>query len=200
MAKELKRKIYFYKVSTISTSTNNQPFNVIQAHDDIRNLPFSAPDQGRYLEDQNNNTAFLVIPSSSQNGRHYWRLGTVRRNDLPRLEQGGQVNPLSIAPDEGLLEETHCIFFPDGIVGAEFNFYGPRATRLERYLAVKCASLPRIKLNLLVQRKMADQIMRMRDIRMIRFQLRRDYRDLLNYASNSLPNAFDATDDQLTAL
>jgi hypothetical protein len=34
------------------------------------------------------------------------------------------------------------VFFPKGIVGAEFNFYGPRLSRLEEYLHRKFPDLP----------------------------------------------------------
>jgi hypothetical protein len=44
---------------------------------------------------------------------------------------------LPIAPDDGLCEPIHVVFFENNIVGAEFNFYGPRLTGLAYYLKDK---------------------------------------------------------------
>jgi len=33
------------------------------------------------------------------------------------------------APGKTVLEQTHIVLFPDGLVGAEFNFHGPRVSK-----------------------------------------------------------------------
>ena len=66
----------------------------------------------------------------------------IRRTGLPQLEQAGTVSDLKIADNAGLVEAVHVVFFPDNIVGADFNFYGPRLSRLGYYLRVNPQSYP----------------------------------------------------------
>jgi hypothetical protein len=62
------------------------------------------------------------------------RFANVQRNALPLAEAGGQLTDLNLADDAGIYEVSHLCIFPDGIVGVEFNFYGPRPSRLAPYL------------------------------------------------------------------
>jgi len=41
---------------------------------------------------------------------------------------------LNVQTFEGLVEPVHVVFFRGGLVGVEFNFYGPRPSRLGYYL------------------------------------------------------------------
>jgi hypothetical protein len=192
-SKPLQRKVYFYRLRTEPDEQTGvpKPFNPLDACQAISDLPFGGPDGGRYLLSSDGN-ALCAWPTSS-NGLSALRLGVVRRADLPRIEHGGQVMPLNIGPQQGLLEETHLLFLPDGVVGAEFNFYGPRASRLGTYLIAKCPSLPKVSFDLLVHHDMLEQVNRMVDVRQIHFSVRADYADLLGHASEDLPAAFSTS-------
>lgn len=63
------------------------------------------------------------------------RLADVRRQDLPQIDSRGQLKPLTLAANEGIAESTHLVVFQGGLVGCEFNFYGPRIGRLSGYLS-----------------------------------------------------------------
>jgi hypothetical protein len=101
---------------------------------------------GRYLEDEQGNP-LCGWPDVAGGVRDYkvksgefprMMFGRVRRSGLPRVEKGGRIDPLGIPSDAGLVEITHVVFFPNNIVGADFNFYGPRVPRLGLYLHTLC--------------------------------------------------------------
>lgn len=192
--RELQRKVYFYRMRVLPDRDGNTPdFDLQEVLARIEALSFDSPVDGRYLPDREG-SATIVLGQVSGSRIHRLRLGNVRRTDLPRVEHRGQVDPLNIDPEEGLLEDTHVVFFPGGIVGAEFNFYGPRLPRLEEYLRRKFPELPKVRFNMLLQRNMTEQIGRMMDVRAVRLTLRRDYNDLLRHAGASLPDALNAND------
>lgn len=60
-------------------------------------------------------------------------LGSGKKRDLPCLEEKGKTEPLEIA-DKSLFEPTHMMLFDNNILGAEFNYYGPRASGLKSYI------------------------------------------------------------------
>lgn len=193
--RELERKVYFYRMRTMPDPDGTVPvFNLASALQRIDSLPFDSPTTGRYLLDRDGGNATIALSDGTSGNSHRLRLGTVRRTDLPRVERRGTVGPLSIDPEEGLMEDTHIMFFPGGIVGAEFNFHGPRLGRFEDYLRRKLPDMPTVRFHMLLQRDMAQQLQRMEDVRMVRLSLRREYSDLLRHASANLPDAFNATD------
>jgi hypothetical protein len=55
------------------------------------------------------------------------------------MERTGKLSALNIPDDAGLAETAHFVFFADGVLGAEFNFFGPRSSRLAAFLADKAA-------------------------------------------------------------
>ena len=66
-----------------------------------------------------------------------FRLVLVRMDALPLVQQGGELASLTdyISDEFGLAEITHCVLFPDdGILGAEYNHSGARATAIKEYL------------------------------------------------------------------
>ena len=56
-----------------------------------------------------------------------------RDQALPLLARGTSLEPLEIAVDRSLAELTHAVFFPNNIIGAEYNHYGPRVSGLAEY-------------------------------------------------------------------
>ena len=57
--------------------------------------------------------------------------------NLPTKERAGKLESLDLAVDQGLAELCHLVIYEDGYVAAEFNFDGPRVTRLGEYLYAK---------------------------------------------------------------
>ena len=81
--------------------------------------------------------AICMLPETTLHMYPAARLCRVRRLGLPQLEQLGRITELDIAEDQGLLESIHVVFFPDNIVGVEYNHHGPRINRLLPYLKAK---------------------------------------------------------------
>jgi hypothetical protein len=54
----------------------------------------------------------------------------VRSTNLRHVEAAGLCSPLGLDPAAGLAEQIHLVSFSDNVIGAEFNSYGPRVTRL----------------------------------------------------------------------
>ena len=138
-APTLERKIHFYRANIgIDGGGKPLPFDPTAALAAITAMPFADGMAGRYLLDDDGN-AVCVWPGSA-GVRTTLRFCQIRRTGLPQLEQGGTVSDLNLAADAGLLEPVHVAFFSDNIVGADFNFYGPRLSRLGYYLRVKSSN------------------------------------------------------------
>ncbi len=116
------------------------------------------------------------------------RLAIVRRRGLPQLESDGNLSPLQIPPTAGLAEQIHLVFFPDNIIGSEFNFYGPRATRIGPYLRAK-GLVNRITVQPVLRDDASRAFGELNTLRLLRLRIHRSY----------LPTILDA-DETLGAL
>jgi hypothetical protein len=111
------------------------------------------------------------------------------------VERGGALSQLHLAPTSGLVEQVHVIFFPDAIVGAEFNFYGPRITRLAPYLQAKAGDLcPPLSFQPLLRQDVADQLEHLRDVRLLRLRIHAAYAARVAEADRDLGAAFRAAE------
>lgn len=127
----VERSIFFYRAN-IGYGEDNLPIpfdpepalNVIQAL-------VSTPD---WYEEEDEGSALCLFPLVGHHEYPMARFGRVRRSGLPQVERAGKVSDLNIAEDQGLLESIHVVFLPDNVVGAEYNHYGPRVSRLGPYL------------------------------------------------------------------
>jgi len=107
----------------------------------------------------------------SENKPHMIRFFKVRRDDLPGVDDGaGDRTDLEIAEEAGLIEAIHLCLFPNGIIGAEFFFYGPRISRFERFVNQKLDLGP-FELCELIRNDVIDQALRFDDIRLLRIKL-----------------------------
>ena len=86
----------------------------------------------------NSGDTIFVIPDEIERGAPIkFRIVLVRKNGFPLVEKEGALRSLTafIDDDFGLAEITHCVIFPDcGILGAEYNHSGARATAIKQYL------------------------------------------------------------------
>lgn len=155
------------------------------------------------------------LPFSSVNGRYVvrgdvrqcaWveeigptcklRFASIRSNALPQLEAGGQLRDLEVAEDDGLCETSHMCIFPDGIVGVEFNFYGPRASRFADYLRTLVREeCPEFALEALLRQDIAAELQRKKAVRKISFSVRRSYVSTVEEADASLGAAMRAAEE-----
>jgi hypothetical protein len=190
------RKVFFYRIRTRPTDDGDVPiFQPRDAADCITALTF---DTGDRYQDLGESGIYCVWPNSRGEFVRM-TIGVVRRSGLPSLEALGDVTPLELAEEQGLLEQTHVVFFPDGVVGAEFNFYGPRVSRLATYIADKCADVPLIRFDMLLNQDAEEQLANLEDIRLVELRLRRSDIALLEDADEDLAAALEATAERVDA-
>lgn len=86
------------------------------------------------------------------------------------------------------------VFFPNNIVGAEYNHYGPRMSRLGNYFHTKSNRVvPHAAFRPLLRGDAAEQMNRLNEIRELTFNILPSYVDEVGRIDDSLADAFKAT-------
>ena len=185
------RRIYFYRVDP--GLKNGQPRaqpNLTAMLTALNKLPHSL--DGRYYS-----TAEGVLTSwvDSPVAPHRMRFSHSRRSVLPQVEFGGNLSSLRIAQNAGLAEAVHVTFFPGGIVGSDFNFYGPRVSGLGRYLAAAVPNADRFELHPLIRGEAAAALQGLRNATYLQIRVHPNYVHAVSEANGSLGAAFRAQGD-----
>jgi hypothetical protein len=182
------RKIYFFRANVGDNPDGSPiPFDPTPALNLIDHLPFD-PQERYHVGTDGTETLCVVDRNSSP---HRIRLGNVRRSDFPHEEERGVFSPLSIAAGKGLVEPIHVVFFPDNIVGCEFNFYGPRIGKLRTYLVAKGGESCRgITFAALLRQNVADDLKRLRSLRAFQLKIHASYAETVEKADERLGSAF----------
>jgi len=163
----------------------------------INALPFRA--DGRYQDIDDGAVFWVNVARAARPQRIV--LVTVRRNALPQIEARGQFTDLAIPVGSGLAEQTHASLFANGVVGVEFNFYGPRLNRLGWYAMTKFADLYPQPLTLqpLLRQDVRNRLARLRDIRVLDLSIRRGYAGVLAQANRDIFTGLEAMGDASAA-
>ena len=187
---QVERKIYFYRVDAgLDAAGRPVPFNPVPVLRHLHGLPFT--DDGLYWDAGDGHDTCCWVDVVSSRGR--LRFGNVRRSGLPQVERAGEIGALGIPASAGLLEQVHVLFFPHNIVGSEFNFYGPRISRLSRYMAAKAnGTCPPVTFEPLLRQDVMGQIDRLVDIRLLQLKIHASYADVVAEADQDLGSAFEA--------
>ena len=188
----LERKIYFYRAD-IGADEGGQPlaFDPVPALDAIDSLPFTNDAHGRYEFDADGNALSVRRQHSVSNVT--LQFGRVRRNGLPQLEQAGNISDLVLDADAGLLEAIHLVFFPDNIVGTEYNHFGPRVSRLGSFLHEKSnEAVPRANFRPILRGDATKQLDRLSDLRVLELSVLPSYVDVVRQSHASLADALAA--------
>jgi len=186
----LERKIYFYRAN-IGKNENGEPlpFDPTQALATINQLPFTDTN-GRYLVGLDGEVLCGWVDNSTL---PRMRFGLIRRSGLPQIEQYGNLSDLNIATDAGLVEPIHVVFFPDNIIGVDFNFHGPRLSRLGYYLNIKCGNQNfNGTFDPLLRNDVVSQLDRFGDIRLFDLKIRSSYAAQVRQADEDLGAAFES--------
>lgn len=189
---ELERKIHFYRADC-GTGKNGKPLvykhGAAIAH--IAKLPFSDHKAGgRYFEDEEN-----VYCCWTETDPNKIRFAVIRRDAWPQIEEQGNVSPLNIPANAGLVEIIHVRFFPKNIVGFDSNFYGPRLPRLGRYINQVAAGIgPKVNFNPLLRRDALNELQG-KDLRVFSMRIKRSEIETVKKANIALGKAFEATDE-----
>jgi len=186
----LERKIHFFRVSAGKDDKGAfKPFDPAPSLAAVDALPFN-DNGGRYLLDNEGNALCAWIDNMGSTPR--LRFSQIRRTGLPQIDAAGSLSDLNLKSSEGLVEPAHVIFFPNNIVGAEFNFYGPRPSRLGYYLGKTSGLGVYPHLDPLIRSDVFGQLDRLNDVRLLDLKIRPSYAGVLKRADRDLGSAFES--------
>ena len=187
---EILRKIHFYRAVTRPDEDGSPtPFDPATALHHIEQLEFSR--EGRYLS-IGDSTLCCWVHRTDPPPR--FRFGHIRRTGLPLVEKpDGHLDDLQIPDESGLVDLIHVVAFENNIIGADFNFYGPRAGRLGQYLSTKCREqCGPVSFEPLVRPDVVAALRRLGAIRLFRLKIRSSFVPNIAEASEDLASAFEA--------
>ena len=190
MTSNINREIYFYRVDTGNdVSGKPKPFNPIPTLDHVDKLDWK---QDRYWKDDNERLLACWVDSKQMPCKI--RLGGIRRSDFPQVEEQGEITPLEISEKSGLVEQTHIVFLEENIVGCDFNFYGPRITKLSYYLADMAVGIapPILNFNPILRRDVYEQLKQFKYLRLFHLKVRPSFADTIKDIDRSLSDAFNS--------
>lgn len=189
---ELERKIHFYRADCGNDKGGKPvPYKHGPPLAHIDKLPFTDHRLGgRYFEDTDNVYCCWVEKDPNK-----IRFAVIRRDAFPQIEEQGNVSPLTVPANAGLVEIIHVRFFPKNIVGFDSNFYGPRLPRLGRYLNQVAAGVgPQVNFNPLLRQDALNELAG-KDLRVFSMRIKSSEIDTIRQINESLGAAFKATDD-----
>lgn len=189
----VERSIHFYRADTgYGDDGRPLPLDVDAVLGAVHALPFTPSDQGgRYLAQNDGEDLCAWVDAEVAPKR--LRLARLRRNALPQAEMAGQLSDVALARGAALYEAVHLLFLPENIVAAEFNFYGPRPTRLPSYLQALVGDLPTpFVMEQILRQDAADQLDRQQGLRLVDLRVRPSYAAAVRQADSSLGAALDA--------
>ena len=184
------RSIYFYRADAgLQTSGKPVALHLKPVLERVGEL--ACADGERYLAQEDDNVLCAWVDSVAH---QRMRLATIRRSGLPLIEQGGNLNGLNLTADQGLYEPIHVQVFDKNIIGVEFNFYGPRPSRLSSYLRRVTGNnlCPTFTLNPLLRQDVVAQLNRLHEIRVLELAIRPSYASTVRQADRDLGAAFQA--------
>lgn len=182
-ATRVERKIHFYRVVVLDDPGGTSDYDVRPVHEQLTRL-LSSDDRYHISGER----VTFCVPESGPPSR--LRLFNVRRSDLPQIESHGVLSPLELDSEAGVAEQIHVVFFPDNVIGSEFNFYGPRPNRLAEFLKAKSIG-PRIEIHPLVRDDAIRQLDELQELRMARLKVKRSSIDLVRRTDDTLANVLD---------
>ncbi len=123
-----------------------------------------------------------------------WQMRFVRsrRADLPQMERAGAISQLAIPSNAGVADCTHVRFFTGGVVGADWNFYGPRVTGLAHYLNVNVQPGWAITIRPLLRTDVAQSLNRLESIRVVDLKIRTPFIPAVRDVDQTLADAFES--------
>ncbi len=186
---EATRTIQFFRIDAGQNEAGRpNPFEHGRFMDAINQLTWVRGQASRYLTDDLETDLCAHVDSQTE-----MRLSRVRRGSLPMVERAGQVSPLLIDPDQGLLETIHIVWFDNSIVGADYNHYGPRLSRLSDYFEDKCGLRSgAVRFNPLLKQDSLAELEHLENISLLTLKIRTPYAAVVAQADQSLGAAFSA--------
>lgn len=141
MGNQIKRTVYYYKISGLKHNKEDNIFTEDRQKTDktLLDLYETQASEGPrmvYKEPSESSGLLLIIDDVSDFSISF-KLALCRRDILPVIEQNGNLSSLSeiIKEDQNVAEITHCVFFREtNIIGVEYNVNGARANSIISFL------------------------------------------------------------------
>ena len=116
------------------------------------------------------------------------------------MESAGTLSELPIPSAAGLSEAVHVVFFPENIVGAVYNHFGPRISSLGPYLYARSGrAIPPVTLRPLLDANTSRKLATLDDLRILEFNIRPSFAATIRDADPSLGHAFTAISELFDA-
>ena len=187
---KVNRKVYFFRLADHAEFIDHLEGAI--AH--VGSLPFN--DQGRYQATSDEETILALFVESASFPIKI-QFARIRRDNLPLVEQEGDITPLTLAKNAGLMDWSHIVIFNDGIVAAEFNQDAPRIRRLGQYLMFKGGgSLPSApRFAPLYQRNVLDELESFESVTILELEALTTDAELIEQGDRHIGAAFKACRD-----
>ncbi len=202
--KQITRKIHFFKTNLNQYKDNtfipveNRVEISRQVFSTIHQLPFDLipENPSKYLTAYDENVLFMKVDNTDlvQSETIDVQFAISRRNLLPLIEDKGVLTDLTIPTNAGIAEITHFVYFlNDGIIGVEFNFYGPRATRIGFYIQEKTSLISQFLLTPILQMDVTETLKRIDEVSLFRVEAHTSATDIIKGLNEDLGSAFEAS-------
>ncbi len=124
------------------------------------------------------------------------RVATIRRSGYPFVERLGDLSPLSVPADSGLADQIHVVFFENNVVGADYNFYGPRLGSLALYLRKKADGVcpKKLRFEVLLDPDAAERLENLQELMVLDMKVRPSDSEVRAQLEEGLGGGFDAND------
>jgi hypothetical protein len=190
----VEKQIEFFKVDIGRDDESGIPltFPFGDVLEQVRQLPFNVAGEGAYLREPDGDDICVFADSVRPDAL---RLGRVRRSAFPMLESAGAISPLELDEKYGLFESIHVVFFRNNIVGAEYNHFAPRISRLASFIALKSGIDRPIAIRPLLAKNAAEQLRKMKAISVVDLKVRDNYVSAVREADRDVARALAAIQD-----
>lgn len=167
---EVSRRIHFYRVDA-GIDEVTQRINAFESALVIGRIR-SLSNTEKQLERLDGNLTFCRIFNGSRYPR--LQLSTVRMAEIPegfdRRDSSSFI--FDIAEEQGISENSHMVFFPNNILGLEYNYRGPGTGRLEEYFRKKVPIREaRVTFTPLMDKDFEEKLQQLSDVRELRIRV-----------------------------
>jgi hypothetical protein len=197
--KKVARRIYFYRAISSFDKPKQPAFNPNAALEPLANLIDDSVASRCMTEKDGREYCCWV--NKTRKGKlkkpQTVIFGSIRRSDLPQKIKGVKLLSMRMGADSGLVEKIHIVFFPNNIIGADYNFYGPRMTKFADYLRDKVEDhIPKdIHFDFLLRQDVMVKLQQMKEVRLFNLRVRASYIEQISRANKNLAEAFKIAKD-----
>ena len=191
----VQRDIHFYAADIgVDERGRLTPFDFVRPLEHIDAMPLAG--DHRRLALPEDKVAYCWVDSVELPQK--LRLANIRASGFPFVELDGNLDNLRIPPNSGLADPIHVVCFEDNVVGTDYNFYGPRMSGLQRYLAAKapdwCMGLT---FGALVDPDTMRRLNRYGQLRLFELRIAASQAHILRHYHRGLAGSFDAAEELL---